>query len=94
MEDANDEDDTEDVANEVQPPKLLRKFVTAMEYYSYQFQFCPRLFNPLLRCGRLFHQYMVDMYVKIESNHLNFLKKNQRAIRSELYQGKTILISL
>ena len=36
--------------------------------------------------GRLFHQYLVDMYAKIEQR-LNYKKFNQRQIRSDLYSG-------
>ena len=38
-------------------------------------------------CGRLFHQYMVDMYAKIEQQRLNYIKMNQQQIRSDLYSG-------
>ena len=37
--------------------------------------------------GRLFQQYVVDNYVKIESTHLNYLHYNQNKICRELYQG-------
>ena len=37
--------------------------------------------------GRLFHQYLVDMYAKIEQQRLNYIKFNQRQIRSDLYRG-------
>ena len=38
-------------------------------------------------CGRLFHQYLVDMYAKIEQQKLNYIKMNQQQIRSDLYSG-------
>ena len=37
--------------------------------------------------GRLFHQYGVDCYARIEQGRLNFISKNQVKIRAELYQG-------
>ncbi|CAG8690014.1 25878_t:CDS:1, partial [Dentiscutata erythropus] len=37
--------------------------------------------------GRLFQQYIVDNYVKIESTCLNYLRYNQNKIRQEHYQG-------
>jgi len=38
--------------------------------------------------GRLFQQFAVDMYVKVESMHLDWYAKpaNQAIIRADLYQ--------
>ena len=58
-----------------------------MEYYSYRIQIRRDSPNSILKSTRLFHQYAVDMYVKIETDRLNFLRQNQDKIRSELYQG-------
>jgi predicted ATP-dependent protease len=46
------------------------------------------LFNILLFGGRLFQQWVVDMYIKIESMMLDWYSnpKNQKLIRVELYQ--------
>lgn len=41
--------------------------------------------NYILRCGKLFHQYVVDMYAKIESERLNYIRFHQRQLRSEQY---------
>lgn len=41
----------------------------------------------LLLAGRLFQQYVVDMYIKLETTRLDFYKTQQSHIRSELYQG-------
>ena len=43
--------------------------------------------NLLHLAGRLFHQYVVDLYAKIETNNLRFIRNNQSAIRAESYQG-------
>lgn len=37
--------------------------------------------------GRLFHQYIVDQYAKIEQTRLSFIRHNQRKIRADVYQG-------
>ncbi|XP_024969804.1 uncharacterized protein LOC112509181 [Cynara cardunculus var. scolymus] len=37
--------------------------------------------------GRLFQQFVVDMYIKIETTRLSFIERNQTKIRSDLYQG-------
>lgn len=43
--------------------------------------------NPLHRGGRLFQQYVVDNYVKIESQKLRWLRSNQEKFRREFRQG-------
>ena len=37
--------------------------------------------------GRLFQQYVVDMYAKIESSRLQYLRFNQGQLHADLYQG-------
>ncbi|XP_021761053.1 uncharacterized protein LOC110725888 isoform X2 [Chenopodium quinoa] len=61
------------------------KLISCKEYYAYKFQM--RAGNFILRAGRLFLQYIVDMYVKIENTRLDFFRQNQAQIRAELYQG-------
>ena len=43
--------------------------------------------NHLLRGGRLFQQYVVDMAAKIESDKLNNIRMNQALLRSTTYRG-------
>ena len=45
--------------------------------------------NHLLRGGRLFQQYVVDMAAKIESDRLNYIRMNQASLRSTTYRGLT-----
>jgi len=40
-----------------------------------------------LRCGRLVQQYIVDAYAAIEQSRLNYLRRNQKKLRADLYQG-------
>ncbi|XP_041451342.1 uncharacterized protein LOC121404970 isoform X1 [Drosophila obscura] len=61
------------------------KKVSAMNYYAYSLQIRQNQDNHILRCRALFHQYIVDMYAKIESERLNFLRFNQAKLRSEEY---------
>ena len=49
--------------------------------------------NIIHRMGRLLHQYIVDMYVKIEGERLSFLQNNQKIIQADLYQGLADAIS-
>ena len=47
----------------------------------------PRIFNPILYGKRLFQQFAVDMYIKIESSRLDYIRNHQDDIRADLYQG-------
>ena len=61
--------------------------VTALQFYAFRImQRGGADFNILLRCGQLFHQYLVDMYAKIESERLLFIKLNQTKLRAENYE--------
>lgn len=91
----NDEGAVEEADNDVQEGEVLgaaadgsQRFVTAREYYCYKLQIRRGIFNILLYGGRLFQQWAVDMYVKIESMRLNWYSNpaNQKLIRAELYQ--------
>ena len=44
-------------------------------------------FSTLLHSGRLFHQYIVDSYVRCENQRLKWVRHNQKQIRADLYQG-------
>ncbi|PWZ57979.1 ATP-dependent DNA helicase PIF1 [Zea mays] len=46
-----------------------------------------RVFNPILHGKRLFQQFAVDTYIKIESSRLDFIRKNPDRLRADLYQG-------
>ena len=37
--------------------------------------------------GKLFQKYVVDAYVKVESNNLEFIKNNQKILRVDQYKG-------
>jgi hypothetical protein len=41
----------------------------------------------LLHLGRLLHQYVIDMYIKIETTRLDYFRSKQEEIRSEAYRG-------
>ncbi|AQK61565.1 hypothetical protein ZEAMMB73_Zm00001d012842 [Zea mays] len=75
--DAND-DDTE------RPSHLC---VSVRDYYCYRFQIRPGIFNPILHGKRLFQQFAVDSYIKVESSRLDFIRRNQDRLRADLYKG-------
>jgi hypothetical protein len=70
------------------------RYVTAREYYCFKLQVRRGLFNIILFGGRLFQQWAVDMYIKIESMRLDWYSNpdNQKLIRAELYQVTTHII--
>ncbi|XP_072148537.1 uncharacterized protein [Setaria viridis] len=69
------------------PDSSGRMWVTMREYYCYKFHVRANIFNPILYGGRLFQQFIVDTYIKIESSRLDFIWNHQKEIRADLYQG-------
>ncbi|RCN51900.1 hypothetical protein ANCCAN_01988 [Ancylostoma caninum] len=70
-------------------PTMADRFgvrITQMKYYSYLFSIRDS-FNPILHAGKLFQQFAVDAYVKIEQNRLNYHRTHQRDLRSDSYRG-------
>lgn len=51
--------------------KKTRIYVAAREYYCYKLQIRPNEFNVLFHGGMLFQQFLVDIYVKVESMRLD-----------------------
>ena len=68
--------------------------VSAREYYCYIMQIRDGVFNIFFNGGRLFQQWIVDMYVKIESMRLDWYSntEHQKIIRADLYQVKLIIL--
>ena len=44
-------------------------------------------FNPFIRGRRLFQQYVVDSYVKIEKDRIDYCKSHQSTLRATSYTG-------
>lgn len=61
------------------------KKVSSMNYYSYRLMIRENKENHILKFRRLYHKYVVDMYVKIETERLTFIRLNQTKLRSEEY---------
>ena len=68
-----------------QTDQETEKKVSAMNYYSYRLMIRQNVNNHILKCRQLFHQYIVDMYAKIETERLLFIRLNQTKLRSEEY---------
>ncbi|XP_018784231.1 PREDICTED: uncharacterized protein LOC108965992 [Bactrocera latifrons] len=61
------------------------KNLSAMNYYAYRLMILANEWNVILKCRRLFQQFAVDMYVKVETERLAFIRFNQANLRSEDY---------
>lgn len=60
------------------------KKVSQMDYYSFHIMI--RHDNYLLKARRLFQQFLVDSYCKIETERLQFIRREQRSLRADCYQ--------
>ena len=60
----------------------LEKRISPLQYYSYRAMCRERDFNILHRAGKLSQQFFVDMYAKIESERLSYLRMNQTVLRA------------
>nr|XP_051194446.1 uncharacterized protein LOC127307725 isoform X1 [Lolium perenne] len=64
-----------------------RLCVSVRDYYCYKVQMRRGIFNPILYGKRLFQQYVVDMYMKVEGARLDYIRGHQKEIRADLYKG-------
>jgi hypothetical protein len=62
-------------------------YVTMREYYAYRLQKRQGEGHTLIYGGRLFQQFVVDAYTCIEGIRLMWVRRNQSALRIELYSG-------
>jgi hypothetical protein len=64
--------------------------VTAEKYYRYRLMERAGQFNILHRSRRLLHEWIVDQYVKVEQDRLNFIRRNQvsRTVQCKLWLNK------
>lgn len=58
---------------------------TAMRFYAYLLQDRDDFY--MVYYGRLFHQYAVDMYIKVEHQRLRYIETHQEILRAESLQG-------
>ncbi|KAG6666809.1 hypothetical protein CIPAW_01G058000 [Carya illinoinensis] len=82
------------LTNESLNRKRKDPIVSCREYYCYKLQIRENVRSILLLSGRLLQQFVVDMYVKIETSRLDYFRSKQQHIRSELYQGIVDTITL
>ena len=56
------------------------KKCTPLQYYKYRLMVHDNSFNTIHCMGRLFQQYIVAMYAKIEEEQLKYLRNNQSTL--------------
>lgn len=59
--------------------------MSALNFYAYRLMIRANEDNNILRCRQLFHQYIVDMYAKIEKERLRYIRYNQAKLQAEEY---------
>ena len=63
-----------------------RKYLTMKKFYRYHLMVRPNSFNILHRSGRLFQQYIVDMWAKIQQDDLEYLYRRQEDLHAVKYR--------
>ncbi|XP_058789100.1 uncharacterized protein LOC131663051 [Phymastichus coffea] len=61
--------------------------VTRTAYHRFHMAIRENEFNPFILGRRLFQQWVVDSYVKIEKDRIQYHKDHQKEIRADTYQG-------
>ena len=64
---------------------LTAKPVSCKDFYSFLLQKRPNESNHLLNAGHLLNQWLVDQYIKIDTERCAFLRSNQDKLRVEHY---------
>ncbi|XP_046686889.1 uncharacterized protein LOC124372536 [Homalodisca vitripennis] len=68
------------------PHRQTNRTVTLRQFYSWRLAI-RNGFSILHNGGKLFQQYIVDAWCKVEANQLWFIRQNQRSLRVENYRG-------
>ena len=69
------------------PTSSRRSRVTQKDYYSFLLFSRGGIFNPLHHAGKLLQQFMVDSWLKIEMNRLNYIRQHQSELRLDAAQA-------
>lgn len=59
--------------------------VSAIDFLAYRIMIRQNFNKHILNSRELFHQYIVDMYAKIETEHLQYIRHNQVKLRADNY---------
>ncbi|XP_044592333.1 uncharacterized protein LOC123270358 [Cotesia glomerata] len=77
--------ETRDIVVRRRDGQETNKKVSSMNFYAHRLMIRQNMDNHILKCRRLFHQFVVDMYVKVETERLTYIRLNQKKLRSEEY---------
>ena len=61
--------------------------VGATPYFTAGNPMVPHDFSALHRAGRLWQEWLLDAYLKMEKSRLEFQRHNQKKLRADLYHG-------
>lgn len=56
-----------------------------MNFYAHRIMIRQNAINHILNCRQLFHQYIVDMYAKIETERILYIRHHQSKLRADDY---------
>ena len=63
-----------------------RNTITCLQFYAYRLAI-RETFSPIHYGGKLFQQFIVDSYLRVEAGRVNFIRNNQPKLRVDMYQG-------
>ena len=84
-----EEDDNDPDVQNATRTRGKRQKISQLDSYSSLLHVRHNQFNDVLAGGMLTQQYMVDSYVKIESNWVNYLRVHQSNLHVKRYKGLT-----
>ncbi|GLV43588.1 uncharacterized protein CBL_20531 [Carabus blaptoides fortunei] len=58
---------------------VVHKYLISTKQRKWQYEY------PVINAGKLTQQWLIDSYLQVEANNLNYIRNNQR--RAEFYQG-------
>ena len=64
---------------------LTTKNVSSQDFYAHRIMVRKQTGNHVLKCRQLLSQYVVDMYAKVESERLLYIRLNQKQLRVDNY---------
>lgn len=74
----------------------VRNRLTLTDYYKYRIAVREYInqeddsivnWSSLHHAGKLFQQYVIDAWIKVDSNNINYFRMNQAQLRREFYDG-------
>jgi hypothetical protein len=83
--DEREEEGIEEDIEELEDRTTVR--LTLARYAAYRLHYRPGEFNALLRGGRLFTRYVVDLYASIDQQRLSFIERNQPRFRAARFNN-------